>query len=332
MRHSKSDLILLIILILILVCGVIADFSVRLDFYFIVVEDLHDIIKTLFGVQSTVAILSFSILSILGSYLDKSYWGISIADFYSNKKNKIFKSKTVIVLEFVFILFSFFSLLLEFYNFIISVFVSTIILILWQTYRIYFIFKGDSAVHNDIEDYFYSEFQEKNNSNRKIELLNTYCDGWESIILEQSESEFQKSQLRYLEFLDFLLEEENSDCIKCICNNTRRLTYVLLISSKNIKKQQGILFLQAVYQVFWLLKKNESYPKTKFMQDFEIISNIIQELLDALKSVPKEWFTDKFNWYIFISYIDTVAIEFKTNAKIQELDACLRISQLMGFL
>ena len=333
MRKIKPEYGLLIILILILVCGAVADFLVKNNiFILLVVEDLPDIIKTLLGIQSTVAVLSFSLLSIIASYTDKSYWGISIADFYSNKRNKIFKSKIVISLGLSFILISFFALIFELYNFIITVFIATIIIIFWQTHNIYFVFKGYSAIQEDIENMFFSEFENNNNTEKKIELFNTFCDGWKKIILEQSEIDFEAYKEHFVNFLDYLLKEKDSDCIKCICNNTRRLTVALIISSKGIKKQQGILFLRTVYQIFWLSIDKTQTNSQNYMKDFEIISNIINEFLEALKALSKEWLYNNFDWYVFTAYIDSIAITYQTKTKHQELESSLKIAFLMGRL
>lgn len=333
MRNSNSEYILLIILILIFSIGIVADILVFKDIcIWLVVEDLNDIIKTLLGIQSTVAVLSFSILSLISSYTDKSYWGISITDFYTNKKNKIFKSKVVISLGLCFIVISFFALFLEVYNFIIAVFISTIIIILWQTLNIYFVFNGDSAIQEDIENMFFSVFNNTNNKTEKIELFNTYCNGWEKIILEQSEIDFEKYKLDFLNFLNYLLEEKDADCIKSICNNARRISVSLLISSKEIKKQQGIQFLNLFYQTFWVSISDEILNNSSFMENFGIISDIIKEFLEAIKSVSKEWLSDNFDWFVFTEYIDTIAISFQTKTSQQELYASLRIALFMGLL
>lgn len=333
MRKLQPDYVLLIILILILFCGLLADYLVIKElFIWLVIEDFRDIVKTLLGIQSTVAVLSFSILSLISSYTDKSYWGISIADYYSNKKNRIFKSKVIIALGLLFILISFFSLFFELYNFTVAIFVATLIIILCQTFNIYYIFNGDSAIQKDIEQMFYSEFDKKNNKTKKIELFNTYCTGWEKIILEQSEIDFEKYKLEFLQFLDYLLKEYDPNCIVCICNNTRVLVVSLLLSSKEIKKQQGILFLKSVYQTFWASIDSKQTNNSDFMKDFGIVANITKEFLEAIKIVPKNWLNSNFNWYEFTCYVDTVSITFKTKYRQQELDASLRIAILMGLL
>ena len=136
---------------LILMSGIIADIFVHNDFYLLIVEDLRDFTKILLGIQATVAVLSLSILTLLGSFMDKSYWGISISDFYSNKKNPIFTSFTVIVLGLIFILIDILAIFLELYNFAIMIFVATVFVILWATANVYYVFKGETVIKKDIE-------------------------------------------------------------------------------------------------------------------------------------------------------------------------------------
>ena len=98
MKKFVKDLFPWIILFLIITCGIIADVAVQQGFCLLIVEDLRDIIKTLLGAQATIAVLSLSVLTLIGLFVDKSYWGISISDFYSNKKNPHFTSLSVIIM------------------------------------------------------------------------------------------------------------------------------------------------------------------------------------------------------------------------------------------
>ena len=131
-----------ILLILFIAAGVISEVAIKKGIHFLIVPDLLDISKVLLGIQATVAVLSLSVQALLGSFVDKTYWGISIADFYSNKKNPYFTSLTAIIITLILLVFSFFSLLYNKYNLIIMLFLATLFIILYTTIQIYQVFKG----------------------------------------------------------------------------------------------------------------------------------------------------------------------------------------------
>ena len=320
-----------IIIFLILIAGISADISVRNGFYLLLVEDLRDFIKSLLGIQATVAVLSLSILTLLGSFMNKSYWGISISDFYSNKKNPAFTSLTVIVLELIFILLDILAIFLKQYNFAIMIFIATLSIILWATKNVYYVFKGESAIKKDIESIFEETFSAKGNLDSQMDLFTQYCFEWKSLSLEQSETDFQEYKTNFSKFLGILVKQQNSDVIKTVCNILQDFVRSLLISSKETKKKQGIQLLEEIYESMRYLNKGQ-FENLDFMQEFVLISEIIREFLEALQSLSKDWVENNFSWYAFTGNIDTFAINFETKAKQQELMSSLQIALQMGLL
>ena len=269
-------------------------------------------------------------MTLIGSFIDKSYWGISISDFYNNKKNPTFTSLTVITLGFAFIILGLVLLCLDFYNTAIMTFVATVFIILWATNNMYYVFKGDDAIKNDIENLYKKTF-DSTNTKEKLRLFTSYCRGWKAIIKEQSESNFQEYKDNFFNFFWRLLNEQDSICVKELCNLTQDLIRSLLISSNTEKKKQGIKFVNDVYFGVKFINSHQ-FPDSEFMKEFVLISELIREFLDALKAAPRDWIEDNFDWYEFIGCIDTVAITFNTKARAPELTASLQISLQMGML
>ena len=320
-----------IIIFLILATGIISDIFARNGIYLLIVEDLRDFTKTLLGAQATVAVLSLSILTLLGSFMDKSYWGISISDFYSNKKNPVFTSFTVIILGLIFILFGISSILLKFYNLAIMIFVATVFIILCATKNVYYVFKGEGAIKNDIETLFEETFNAEGLLDSKLELFTKYCSEWKNLAQEQSESDFQEYKETFSKFFWILVKQENEDVIKSVCNILQNFVRSLLVSTKETKKKLGIKFLEEIYGTLRYLNKGQFGDPT-FMKEFVLISEVIREFLDGLQNLSKEWIENNFSWYEFTGNIDTIAINFETKAKKQELMASLQISLQMGLL
>ena len=330
MRKQIKDLTPWIIVLFILVSGVTADFAVRYGFFLFVVEDLRDIIKILLGVQSTIAVLSLSILTLIGSFVDKSHWGISISDFYSNKKNPIFSSLTAIVLALIFIPTSVVFLILHLYNSAIMLFVATLFIIIWSTKQMHYVFKGDEAIRNDIEHIFKKTFESDGRNKKKMQLFGAYCKGWMTLYMEQSKVNFQDYKNNFFMFYHKLLKTVDSESMRTLCNITQNLIRGLLISSNITKKKQGIEFLKDVYITFTFLDAKQ-FPNVSAMKEFVIIAEIIKEFLEAIQTIPTDWIKN-FDWYSLTSCIDIFAIKFDIRAKIQELTSSLRISLQMGLL
>lgn len=320
-----------IIFFLILITGIISDIFVRNGICILIVEDLRDFTKTLLGAQATVAVLSLSVLTLLGSFMDKSYWGISISDFYSNKKNPIFTSFTVIALGLIFILIDILAIFLKLYNLAIMFFVATVFIILCATKNVYYVFKGEDAIKNDIETLFEETFNAEGVLDTKLELFTKYCAEWKSLAQEQSESDFQEYKDNFSKFFWILIKQGNGYVIKTVCNILQDFARSLLISSRETKKKQGIQFLEEIYTVFRYLNK-EQFENPDFLKEFVLISEVIWEFLGALQNISKDWIEENFSWYNFIGNIDTFAINFETNAKQPELMASLQISLQMGLL
>lgn len=320
-----------IVIFLILTVGVIADISVHNGFCLLIVEDLRDFTKTLLGIQATVAVLSLSILTLLGSFMDKSYWGISISDFYSNKKNPAFTSLFVIVLGLVFILLDILSIFLKLYNLTIMIFVETVFIILWATANVYYVFKGDRAIKKDIENMFETTFKSEGHLDSKMDLFTVYCSEWKSLAQEQSEIDFQEYKVNFSKFFWILIKQQNSNTIKTVCNILQDFVRALLISSKEPKKKQGIQLLEEIYRSMRYLDKSQ-FENTEFLKEFALISEVKQEFLEALQNLSTDWVKENFPWYSFIGDIDTLAITFETKAKFQELAASLQISLQIGLL
>ena len=89
--------------------------------------------------------------------------------------------------------------------------------------------------------------------------------------------------------------------------------------------------MEEIYTGFRYLDKGQ-FENPQFMKEFVLISEIIREFLEALQNLSKDWVENNFSWYAFTGNIDTLAINYETKAKQQELMASLQISLKMGQL
>ena len=319
------------VIILFVLVGIISEIAIENGIQILVVTDLRDISKVLIGVQATVAVLSLSIQALLGSFVDKTYWGISVSDFYSNKKNPYFTSLTAIILTLFFLVLSFFSLLMNKYNLLIMLFLATLFIIIYTTVQVFHIFKGENAVISDIKKMYDKSFEQNKPIAKKIELFKLYCTDWKNQITEQAEATFQEYENTFFNLFEKLIEEHNAECIKTICQMSKELIKYLLTNSNEAKKKQGIDFLKLIYFNIAFLEVDNS-EKSDFLTGFSLLSELIQELLNALKSISPQWLEDNFDWYSFIGYVDIVAYKYNIYAKKDELTSSLRIAIQMGIL
>ena len=174
-------------------------------------------------------------------------------------------------------IFSVISLILKLYNTAIMLFVATLFIIILSTKQMYYVFKGDEAIRKEIEHLFEETF-ESNALNKKIQLFETYCKGWKSIYMEQSEVDFQEYKENFFKFYWRLFKTGDTNCIKNLCNHTKDLIQGLLISSNNTKKKQGIKFIEEVYSGLRFLDSKQ-FENISAMKEFFLISEVTKDFL-----------------------------------------------------
>lgn len=330
MKIIFKQIFILIVLSLIILAGIVADIYVKNGFYFLVVKDLQSIIETLIAIHATIATLSLTVLTILCSFVDKSYLGVSISDYYSNKKYPWFKNFIVILVSLALIIIDLFLLFFYCYNTIIFIFIANMILILIAINNVCYVFKGKNKRKQDIGNYVENVFFSKN-LNKQLELFDSFCDEWKTTVLFQSDAEIEYYKGKFTNYLFTLLQVCNENSIKDICANVKVIGQNLLIDSRTEKKQQGIKFFTEIYSLLRYFLCKDDIDKQKFA-DFALISEVIDNFLDALRAIPKNWIENNFNWHLFIGNIDTIAIFINAKSKTAELNSSLRIASQMGKL
>ena len=318
----------------ILLIGILADICVRNGYVFIKVTDLRDVVKNMLGAQATVAVLSLSVLTLLGSFIDKTYYGIALSDFYSNRKNPFFTGFLVIAVSLVLLLLAIVLFFFHFYNIVIATFFATLTVIFLATKNVYYVFKGDNAIKEDIEGLFDSVFSASGVGEKKLELFEIFSLDWRDSAVLQTVTEFEKYKEKFIEMMLKLLNERNPKCTTAVCACTKPIVQGLLIDAEPTKKEQGILLLRDIYIYAskFIVDLPNSEDKKFAYSDFSLISEVIYDFLQALELTPREWLYS-FDWYnTLLRPIDTIAFVADTKAKNNELTASLQISLQMGLL
>lgn len=325
--HLKPWLIIFLILII----GIISELVVYNDFYILVVPDLRDIVKNLFGVQATVAVLSISIQALLGSFVDKTYWGISFSDFYGNKKNPTFTNLISIIVVLVLLLLGLIFLLVKCYNIVIITFIATLFIIVYTTRNIYTVFKGEEEIKKDIQEWYNKQFSKKTCLKTKNETFKNFCNGWKSQIALQTDASFEEYRTAFQKWFWLLIKEQDTITIKNMCQIIQELFRCSLSCSNEKINKQTIMLINQIYYGM-ACQDTSQYNNTEFLKSFSLLSDIIQEYLKALKEISSEWLEENFDWYNFIGFVDTVTFRFNLDAKYDELISCHRIAIQMGIL
>lgn len=325
----KQIFILIIPSLIVIIAGLAVDFCVNNGFYFLVVEDLRIITESLVAIHATIATLSLTMLTILCSFVDKSHLGVSVSDYYSNKKGK-FSNISIIFISLILIAASLFLLFYSHYNTIIFIFIFNLLLILIAIANVCNVFNGKNEIKEDIENYFENIFSSKN-LKKQLELFDSFCGEWKMTALSQSNAEIEFYKGKFTNYLFILLQVCNENSIKDICANVKSIGQNLLIDSRTEKKQQGIKFFTEIYSSLRCFLCKDDIDKQKFA-DFALISEVIDNFLDALRAIPENWIEDNFNWYLFIGNIDTIAIFINAKSKTAELNSSLNIASQMGKL
>ncbi len=179
----------ILLAVLFITFGLMIDFGFFNKLHKLIISDLHDIAKILVQIQATVALLSFSLLALIGSFLDKKFWGISVSDFYYNKKNPLLTTKVIIIIELGIIISSIYALLFNMYNLLFMLFFTTIFLIIYSLNNIYKIFAGSEAIEDEIKEYL-NDIYSSGSSQKIRDSIKCFFEDWEKSIIKQTQQDF----------------------------------------------------------------------------------------------------------------------------------------------
>ena len=123
-------------------------------------QSQENLFFSLFGVQATISVLSISIIAIITGFQNTRIFGISIINYVTEKRPKVFKHKRLMIIDLLITLLNFFVVSKEYYNISIYLFFLSIVISCVLIYDTSFIFKNESDIEAEIKDYVLQNYDE----------------------------------------------------------------------------------------------------------------------------------------------------------------------------
>ena len=147
-----GEIIVIISIIILIILGMLCDFYVLIkDTSIIIIDDIESFSLTILQIQATVGTLIFTIIALIAGNISDSYMGISVSDFYLNKKPWKLTQKILIIISLVLCLLRIISYCFSLFNTVFYLFIATFIVILLSILQLYSAFIGRNKLHQEIE-------------------------------------------------------------------------------------------------------------------------------------------------------------------------------------
>lgn len=133
--------------------GVLLDILAFLGYPGITVENLADYAAVVIQVQATIAALGLTVVTLLGNVLNKKILGIGVAEFILNRQHRILNQRNATVFCMILSGISVFVYVIHLYNLIFTLFLSTLIIIIYMLFSVCQIFQSEDRLFGKISDY-----------------------------------------------------------------------------------------------------------------------------------------------------------------------------------
>ena len=326
-RILLSEVGVIIAITIIILIGVVCDCLVKRGIVFHYVVDLNDASLTLLQIQAALTTLTLTIIALLSGNISDSYMGVSISDFYLERRPYFFKQKLIIVIEFVALGVSIWGHLFCLYNIVIAVFMSSMMLVLISIMEIYAIFKGKRKTLQDIESYVSFLFEDEFLCKTAGE---DFIKDWKNVAPTQSKEKFEHYFQLFSELAKRILS--NGSQIEILNSMSESMALFLLEHEAKGCRVKGVRFVDEIYDVIWSWITNNKEQATKIKTKISIIDRIPHEWYCAMDSLDAEMFEENVNFDHFSETIIRVAswigdAKEKSN---NELSAINSIARTLG--
>lgn len=191
-KQEKAEKKELTVVAVILIAGILFDVLASKGVALFFIKDIEAFTMNIIQLQSSIALLSITIIALLGSKTELNYMGVSYNDYFFNIKPVFLKQKTIIIASLIGIPMSIFSYLIGAYNFVSAIFGDTVILIMHSSVAIYSLYAGTQLIEDEIKNYLADSFTNGNIEIRKKNMCNL-CNDWKNKITKQSNTEFEET-------------------------------------------------------------------------------------------------------------------------------------------
>ena len=250
--YKTRELIGIIGMIVSIMIGIICDWNVLVEKNVLIpVDDIQAFSLTILQIQATIGTLIFTIIALITGNISDSYMGVSISDFYLNIKPWKLTQKVLIIVSLGLCLTGVIFHSLGLYNIVFYLFIATLIAILISILEIYSAFKGRNKQNHEIEAYVNYMLESDIKYEKKLNIYQNFVLDWENVVNSQNRQNYDK----FLEIFEKCMSElwayRTDESLLSIEQQCYSMSYCLLGSEKKSLKENGIEFIQEIYDILW---------------------------------------------------------------------------------
>ena len=291
--YKTRELIGIIGMIVSIMIGIICDWNVPVEKNVLIpVDDIQAFSLTILQIQATIGTLIFTIIALITGNISDSYMGVSISDFYLNIKPWKLTQKVLIIVSLELCLTGVIFHSLGLYNIVFYLFIATLIAILISILEIYSAFKGRNKQNHEIEAYVNYMLESDIKYEKKLNIYQNFVLDWENVVNSQNRQNYDK----FLEIFEKCMSElwayRTDESLLSIEQQCYSMSYCLLGSEKKSLKENGIEFIQEIYDILWNVIYNcikEKKPLlNQYKCEFPFFTEICSELIQSIDEMNVE--------------------------------------------
>ena len=291
--YKTRELIGIIGMIVSIMIGIICDWNVLVEKNVLIpVDDIQAFSLTILQIQATIGTLIFTIIALITGNISDSYMGVSISDFYLNIKPWKLTQKVLIIVSLGLCLTGVIFHSLGLYNIVFYLFIATLIAILISILEIYSAFKGRNKQNHEIEAYVNYMLESDIKYEKKLNIYQNFVLDWENVVNSQNRQNYDK----FLEIFEKCMSElwayRTDESLLSIEQQCYSMSYCLLGSEKQSLKENGIEFIQEIYDILWNVIYNcikEKKPLlNQYKCEFPFFTEICSELIQSIDEMNVE--------------------------------------------
>lgn len=242
-------------------------------------NELGNIFCGIVSSQATMITLIITALSLLSSFITKSYFGMTICSFYLETKPVIFKFKYVAIAEYTLLSLGWLFCIFQLYLCVALVWTISLLLIGLTVNNIYKVFVSKNNAYTDIREYFSNQIR---NEKQYVNKGKDFIDDWKHNISNQSMEEFYDYINSFKELIKVLILKEQS--LKLINSFSEKIATTLLDSNNQNNHIKVLVFISEFYEY---LCSNDLY---EFICSHNLSINAKHECITLFDRTYRKWF------------------------------------------
>lgn len=153
-------------------------------------------------IHGTIATLSITVITLINGSINNSLYGVSVTDFFMNRKPCILTHKRIMVITFLSIIINVIVHLYGIRWMVFAIFIAVTVLIIYSSLMMCAAFKGIEEIDRQIKQYVISFFEEDNDIESKKQMLHAFMNDW---ILRKDQNIVEREH--YQEIYDYAIEK-----------------------------------------------------------------------------------------------------------------------------